>query len=208
MVTVLIRAFIIYFFLLLSLRFTGKRQLGELQVSELITTFMISELASAPIQDLSIPIIYSLIPIGFLLCAEVILSFLAIKSKSIKKIFFGNPSFIIRKGTIDQKELGRLRIGINELLGQLRLKSIGDVSQVEYAVLEQNGQLSVLKSNDNFAHTLIADGEINSAGLDLCGKNEEWLYNQLNARSLNKKEVFLMTVDENGQTNIIYKEEK
>jgi uncharacterized membrane protein YcaP (DUF421 family) len=104
MVTVLIRAAIIYTILLISLRLTGKRQVGELQISELITTFMISELAASPIQDLSIPLIYSIVPIIFLLCAEISLSFLATKSKRLKKLFFGNPSIIIRKGKLNQKD--------------------------------------------------------------------------------------------------------
>ena len=111
MVTVLIRATIIYSLLLLALRLTGKRQVGELQISELITTFMISELAASPIQDLSIPLIYSILPITLLLCIEIILSFWATKSKRVKKLFFGNPSIIVEKGILNQKELSRLRIG-------------------------------------------------------------------------------------------------
>ena len=147
MVTVLIRTAIIYLLLLLALRLTGKRQVGELQISELITTFMISELATSPIQDLSIPLIYSIIPIVFLLCAEIILSFLATKSKKLKKLFFGDPSFIIKNGKLDQDELGKLRIGINEFLWELRIKDVSDIDDVEYAILEQNGKLSVfLKS--------------------------------------------------------------
>ena len=106
MVTVLIRTVIIYLLLLVALRLTGKRQLGELQISELITTFMISELAASPIQDLSIPIIYSIIPITVLLCFEIVLSFLATKSAFTKKAFFGNPSIIIEKGVLKQDTRG------------------------------------------------------------------------------------------------------
>lgn len=224
MVTVLIRATIIYLVLLFALRLTGKRQVGELQISELITTFMISELATTPIQNLSIPLVYSIIPIILLLCAEIILSFLATKSKGLKKIFFGNPSIIIKDGVIDQKELGRLRIGINELLGELRLKDVGDLSDVNYAILEQNGKLSVfLKKdkqpltlqdasikgpNEGICHAVIVDGEINESNLKFAGKDEAWLCGLLRARNINMKEIFLLTVNDANKTTIVYKDEK
>ena len=224
MVTVLIRAAIIYLTLLISLRLTGKRQVGELQISELITTFMISELATTPIQNLSIPLIYSTIPIILLLCTEIILSFLATKSKTLKKMFFGNPSVIIKNGVVDQKELSRLRIGINELLGELRLKDVSDISYVDYAILEENGKLSVfLKSSqqpptlcdlnlkrkpEGIAHAVIVDGEINESNLQFSGKSHSWLCTQLRIRNIDMKEIFLMTVNDAGQVSIIYKEEK
>ena len=224
MVTVLIRATIIYLFLLFALRLTGKRQVGELQISELITTFMISELATTPIQNLSIPLVYSVMPIILLLCAEIILSFLTTKSNTLKKMFFGNPSIVIKDGVVDQKELGRLRIGINELLGQLRLKDVGDLSDVNYAILEQNGQLSVFLKKDKqtltlqdagvkaqdegICHAVIVDGEINESNLKFAGKNQAWLTGVLRARNINMKEIFLLTVNDTDQTTIIYKDKK
>lgn len=224
MVTVLIRAAIIYTFLLISLRLTGKRQVGELQISELITTFMISELAASPIQDLSIPLIYSIVPIVFLLCAEISLSFLATKSKKLKKLFFGNPSIIIRKGKLNQGELSRLRIGVNELLGELRLKDVSDISDVEYAILEQNGKLSVFlkqgkqpvcaqdlnieRKDSGIAHAIVVDGEINESNLKYADKNEKWLYSYLTKHDLSLDCIFLMTVSDNNDITIIKKEEK
>lgn len=224
MVTVLIRATIIYSLLLISLRLTGKRQVGELQISELITTFMISELAASPIQDLSIPLIYSIFPIILLLCAEIVLSFLATKSKKLKKVFFGSPSIIINKGRLNQKELSRLRIGINELLGELRLKDVSDISDVDYAILEQNGKLSVFLKQDKqpicaqdlnierksvgIAHAVIIDGEINESNLRLAGKNNAWLIKYLNRIGLSLNKIYLMTIDDNENINIIKKEEK
>ena len=209
MVTVLIRTMIIYLFLIFALRLTGKRQVGELQISELIITFMISELATSPIQDLSIPLVYSVIPIIFLLCAEIIVSFLATKSKKLKSLFFGNPSIIIEKGVVKQKELAKSRIGINELLGELRLKDIGDISIVEYAYLEQNGKLSVFASKQNspITHAVIVDGEIDKANLSVAGKNTDWLNNYLGKNSLDAKKIFLMTIDDQNTINIINKEE-
>lgn len=224
MVTVLIRTLIIYFLLLLALRLTGKRQVGELEISELITTFMISELATSPIQDLSVPIIYSIIPIVFILCAEIILSFSAIKCKKLKKIFFGNPSFIIENGTLNQKELCRLRIGINEFLGELRQKDVSDISDIDYAILEQNGKLSVIlkeekqplckddlkliSNNGGLAHAIITDGALNESNLKHAGKSKEWIEKYIIHHNLNIESIFLMTVTSNGKISIIYKEEK
>ncbi len=224
MVTVLIRAAIIYSILLISLRLTGKRQVGELQISELITTFMISELAASPIQDLSIPLIYSIVPIVFLLCAEISLSFLATKSKRLKKLFFGNPSIIIKKGKLNQQELSRLRIGVNELLGELRIKDVSDISDVDYAILEQNGKLSVFLKQDKqplcakdlkierkssgIAHAIVVDGEINESNLSYAGKNIKWLMSYINKTNLALDEIFLMTVNDDNNITIIKKEEK
>lgn len=224
MVTVLLRATIIYLILLISLRLTGKRQVGELQISELVTTFMISELATTPIQNLSIPLIYSIMPIVLLLCTEIILSFLAIKSKTLKKAFFGNPSIIIEHGIVNQKELKRLRIGINELLGELRLKDVSDISHVDYAILEQNGKLSVflkkdkqtvvaedlqiLTKQEGICHAVVTDGQINDTNLSLAKKEKKWLFQELRARNIELKEVFLLTVNDADEISIIYKEEK
>ena len=224
MVTVIIRATIIYLLLLIALRLTGKRQVGELQLSELVTTFMISELATTPIQNLSIPLIYSIIPIILLLCTEIILSFLATKSNGLKKMFFGNPSIVIRNGVIDQKELSRLRIGINELLGELRLKDVSDISDVNYAILEQNGKLSVFlkkerqtvtledsriqKQDEGICHAVIIDGKINESNLQFSGKSQDWLCGLLRTHNINMKEIFLLTVNDTDQTTIVLKNNK
>ena len=224
MVTVLIRTTIIYITLLIALRLTGKRQVGELQISELITTFMISELATTPIQNLSTPLIYSILPIVLLLCTEIVLSFFATKSKTMKKMFFGNPSVIIKNGVINQKELSRLRIGINELLGELRLKDVSDISHVDYAILEQNGKLSVFlksgkqnvclddikirKQSEGISHAVIIDGEINISNLSYANKTEKWLHKYLHAHNINMEEIFLLTVNDANEVTVVYKEEK
>lgn len=222
MATVLLRATVIYISLILSLRLTGKRQIGELQISELIITFMISELASTPIQDLSIPISYSILPIILLLCYEIIISFSITKSKILKKVFTGNPTIIIKKGKLNQGELAKSRIGISEFLGELRAKDVSDISTVDYAILEQNGKLSVFLKDENqpvtkkdlglqpkscgICHAVIVDGDINESNLKDTCKNAKWLNKFLNEHKLKCDDIFLFTVDDLNTINIIMKD--
>ena len=211
MATVLIRTSIIYILFTFAIRLMGKRQVGEMQLSELITTFMLSELAINPIQDISIPISYSIIPLIFLFSMEIVTSFLSAKFPGFRKVFVGTPSIIIKNGIIDQSELSRLRISINELLSELRLKNIGSVDEVDYAILEQNGQLSVFpKSNSSgkLSHALITDGKINSSVLALASKSEDWISRELSKRTLTLDSIYLMAVDDKENINIIIKEEK
>lgn len=213
MATVLIRTAIIYVLFTIAIRLMGKRQVGELQISELITTFMLSELAINPIQDISIPIAYALVPLVFLFSMEVITSFLVTKLPKFRRAFMGAPSIIIRSGELDQKELGRLRISISELLSELRLKNVSKIEDVDYAILEQNGQLSVflkgnMQSSIGIAHAIIQDGKINYSALKEAGKSPDWVSERLQERNLKLKEAFLMTCDEGGNINIIKKEEK
>ena len=219
MATVLIRTFLIYLLFICAIRLTGKRQVGELQISELVITFMISELATLPIQDITIPFSYAAIPIIFLLCFEVIVSFLITKFPLLKKAFSGNPSFLIQNGVINQKELERLRIGINELIGELRLKDVSDISEVDYAILEQNGKLSVFLKRDKqtltlsdigisdkrcgIGHAVIIDGNIDYTNLKQAQKNEAWLKKELLTRELALHDIYLMTVDDSSNINVI-----
>lgn len=222
MATVFVRTIIIYLLFVVTVRLMGKRQVGELQLSELIITFLLSELAVNPIQDISIPIAYAVVPLLLLLAIEVILSFGATKSKTMKNLFFGNPSIIIKNGVLDQKELGRLRIGINELLGELRLKGYPDISQIEYAIIEQNGKLSAFPKVKNQPATLedlkiekkeggiplpiILDGNIDQSNLKALHKTEGWLYEYVSKRNLYVKDIFLLSCDSNGSINIVTKE--
>ena len=224
MATVFIRTAIIYFIFFFSIRIVGKRQIGELQLSEFITTLMMSELAVNSIQDISIPISYSVIPVIFLLCVEIIISFLSTKSQWLKNLLFGSPSIIIKNGKIDQKQLTKLRMSVNELLSELRLKDISNVDEVDYAIIEQNGKLSVFpkpkKQNvtredmkikadgDTLTFSLITDGEISRNDLYYVGKDEAWLKDYLKKRNIEIKDVFLLTMGKSGHVSIVFKEEK
>ena len=207
MATILIRTVIIYFFLSVSLKIMGKRQIGEFEVGELVSTLLISEIASVPISDTSVPILHAVIPVIFILTIEIITAALKNKFPAIKRVVEGTPVYIIYKGKLLQKALRDNRISINEILSELRVLGIGDISEVEYAVLEQNGKLSVIKKEDgNIAHNIIVDAEISYTTIEALGYDDAWLKKSLFVYGVEPDEVFLMTVDDNGKTNLIKKE--
>ena len=222
MLTVFLRTLIMYFTLVTAVRLTGKRQIGELQVSELVVTYMLSELAVFPITDKNAPLIHSIVPIVVLLSLEVVFSFLQTKSIRFRKFFSGGPTLLISKGELDAAELAKNRIDLEEFLGELRLKGAFNISDVEYAFLEENGQLSVLlkASQSPFipsqldlpvtergcAHAVIVDGVINEVGLCSASKSQQWLENLLTKENVDTANVFLMTVDDAESATIIVRD--
>lgn len=208
MASVLIRTLIIYVFLSFSIKVMGKRQIGELEIGELISTLLISEVAALPIADPDIPLSSAIFPIIFIISLEILVSFIKNKSEKMKRIIDGEPAFVIYRGKLRQRVLRENRISMNEILSELRVLGVGDILEVDYAILEQNGKLSVLKKEkDRLAHTLIIDGEVNERALSALGYDKEWLSKNLNKKNCKEGDVFLMTVDDNGNINII-KEEK
>ena len=204
MATILIRTIIIYFFLTVSLKIMGKRQIGEFEVGELVSTLLISEIASIPICDSSVPILHAVIPVSFILCLEIIIAALKNKSTKLKRIVEGTPVYIIYKGKLLQNALRDNRVSVNEILSELRVQGVGDISEVEYGILEQNGKLSVIKKSDGgSAHNIIIDGEIESKTIKTLGYNDAWLQKQLTKFNVDPSEVFLMTVDDNNKINLI-----
>ncbi len=210
MASILIRTLIIYVLLSFALKVMGKRQLGELEIGELVSTLLISEIASISIDDTNIPLLNAILPILLIFSLEIILSSLKNKSEKMKKLLEGDPVYIIYKGKLLQKALDDNRMSVNELLSEMRLQGIGDISEIRYAILEQNGKLAILKNgtDGNIAHTLIIDTVIQENNLKNLGYDEKWLQNELSKSRISQKNVFLMTVDDNRQTNIIKKDEK
>lgn len=204
MLSIFIRTIIIYVVLNIMLKIMGKRQIGELEVNELVSTLLISEIASAPITDGDVPMLYALIPILFICATEIVLAFIKNKLPLMKRAIEGKSVYIIYKGKLRQRVLAENRISINEILTEMRIQGIGDISEVEYGMLEQNGKVSLLKKADNAVHTLIADGELDRESMSELMMNEETVKNMIGERRID--EVFLLTVDDNGQTHIIPKE--
>ena len=224
MATALIRTFLIYILLTATLRLMGKRQIGELEISELVSTLLLSELASAAIGDPSMPLTFSLLAILLIVALEFFISNIKNRAPFLKKVFDGTPSVLIKRGRIDQKELRRMRISVEELFSAFRLQGIGIPEDVYYAVLEQNGQLSVVLRAEKspltpsdagekpvergMAHALIVDGKISPAALAFCGKDETWVKQVCRKHKTAVSDVFLLTVDDSEQISIIKKEEK
>lgn len=204
MLSIFIRTIIIYVVLNIMLKIMGKRQIGELEVNELVSTLLISEIASAPITDGDVPMLYALIPILFICATEIVLAFIKNKLPLMKRAIEGKSVYIIYKGKLRQRVLAENRISINEILTEMRIQGIGDISEVEYGMLEQNGKVSLLKKADNAVHTLITDGELDRESMSELMMNEETVKNMIGERRID--EVFLLTVDDNGQTHIIPKE--
>ena len=208
MTSIVIRTIIVYILLSFALRIMGKRQLGELDVSELVSTLLISEIASIPIDDPDIPLMNAIIPILFILAVEIILSTIKNKSEGLKELIEGKPQYIIYKGRLLQKTLKDNRISINELLSEMRTQGVGDIDDVYYAAVEQNGSLSILKKEDsNMAHPIIIDGKMIEENLKAHGYDERWLNKRLGEKKVKMEEVFLMTVSDDEKINIIKKEE-
>lgn len=209
MTSIVVRTVIIYLLLSISLRIMGKRQLGELDVGELVSTLLISEIASIPIDDPDIPLLNAVIPILFILAVEIILSTIKNKSERMKGLIEGRPEYIIYKGRLLQRSLSNNRISVNELLSEMRSQGIGDIEEVYYAAIEQNGSLSILKKDDSvMAHALIIDKMIIEDNLKYHGYDRVWLSRRLEEAGVRQEEVFLMTINDEGKINLITKEEE
>ncbi len=206
MASIVIRTLLVYLFLSVSLKIMGKRQIGELEVGELVSTLLVSEVAALPIADPDIPLMNAVIPIIFIVCLEIILSFAKNKSEKLKKFIEGDPIILINKGKLNQNALMENRISINELLCEIRLHGMGSIEDVNYAVLEPNGKLSIFDEDENFTHTVMVDTEVDEKALTKLGYNDAWLKKQLSKHKVKQNEIFLMTVDDSGESYIIKKE--
>ena len=223
MTVILIRTVIIYFSLIIAMRLMGKRQIGELEVSDLVTTLIVSEIAALPISDNTIPIMHAIIPIIILLFFEVFSSMLLAKCPRLKGLVSGNPTILINQGRINKKALVNSRISVDELVSQLRQKDITDIAEVHYAILEQNGRITVvpkasakqptvkqmdIKAKESgISHIMISQGRINKYGLRLKNTDKKAILHELALQNLNLKDVFLMTIDDDGKTQIIRKKD-
>lgn len=224
MMTAFTRTIILYFLIMLSLRFLGKRQIGELEPSELVLTMMLSDLATVPMQDFGIPLLSGVIPILTLLALSMLLSQLSLDHLRFRALVCGTPVVLIRNGVLQQEAMRQNRYTIDELLEELRSQGVSSTEEVKYAVLENSGQLSVLPWTRQKAPTaqqlgmeveddvtlpviLINDGRVLDRNLRLCGRDRLWLQETLTRRGLSSpREVFLLTLDELEQITCVRKE--
>ena len=224
MLIILFRTAILYVLVLLTFRILGKRQVGELQPVDLVLTFLLSEFLSISIQDTQAPLINTLIPVMLLIGLEILVSVLSMKSIRLRTLVQGNPLPVIRNGKLDQKQLKQLRFTVDDLLEALRKKDIFDISEVQYAIVETDGTLSVLlkpesraPQNSDLQTTpvdngmpclVISDGQVIHTPFKLCDMTDQKLENILKKNKIRAEHILLMTADRGGNYYWIEKAEK
>lgn len=224
MFVTMVRAIILYFTVIISLRLMGKRQIGELQPGELVVTIMISECAAAPIQDLDRPALNGIIAIFFLVILEVVFSIATLKVPFLRRVLDGSPTVIIKNGVIDQKNMKNLRMSIDDVNEALRQQGIFDIREVAFAVVETGGKLSVKKkfaksevtaemlgippSPDIMPVTVIGDGKVSKPGMELCNMTQKKLEKILKTQKLDSKNIFILLTDGKNDVFVVEKEKK
>lgn len=220
------RTLILYAVIVFGIRLMGKRQLGELQPTELVITIIISNIATLPLEEVDTPLFMGLVPIISLVACEVLMSLLSLHSKKARRILSGKPAIVIEHGKIDQKKLHELRYSADDLMAQLRSQSIFDVSEVEFAIVETTGTLSIYQKylNRNMtpstlnmpdeqqknspALVVVSEGYVNHTNLKVMNKTGEWVEQIAGSYHTSIDRVFLMTVDGEDKITLIKKEER
>ena len=200
------RTVILYFLVVTALRVMGKRQIGELQPSELVVAIMISDLATIPMGDNSIPLIMGIVPIFTLVFAETLLSYLCMKSSVVRSLVTGRPAYIIYNGIINQKEMIKARYSISDLTEELRMLNVFDISSVERALLETNGKISVLTkdNSDKIGYILICDGALQPNNISCSPFDEKDIKKFIGKRKT--EDIFLLSVNSEKEVYCILKE--
>ena len=195
MINVIFRTTFFYFFILVAYRIMGKREVGQLGIIDLIISILIAELAAMSIENHKESIFLTIVPISILVIIEVVLAFISVKSKKLKITLEGKPVLLICNGKINYKELIRQRYTMDDLLVSLRQQSIKSIDEVEYAILESNGKLSIFKYNffrtkSNFPMPLILDGKIQTKTLEYLHKDINWINKELFENNLTSENIF------------------
>lgn len=225
MLITFIRTIILYFLVIISIRLMGKRQIGELQPYELVITLMLSDLASLPMQDTRLPLLLGIIPIITLLFVKIVISEIQQHSRLFEKLLDGTPSVIISHGEINLKMMKKQRLTMNDILEELRSAGYLDISDIQYAIIETNGTISIIPKSDcdnvkrkdlkikesesKIPIVLLEDGKLNKNSLKSLNKDEKWLDEKL--KSLNyppRDKLFLIMLDSDGKLFIQKKNQK
>ena len=214
MILILVRTVIIYILVLFVMRFMGKREIGQMQPFELVIAIMIADLAATPMAEIGIPILYGIIPIFGLLLMHIIISILNLKSIKIREIICGKPRILIYRGRIDEQAMIKENFTINELQERLRGNNINNIGDVEFAILETSGQITVvqkpekraLKPEDfnmqvpyeGIAYDLVIDGKIMTENLDKLGKDYNWLEQEVGKFNMKPEEALIVVLNGDG----------
>ena len=225
MLIVFFRVLLIYLLITACLRLMGKRQLGQLQPAELVVTILVSNIATMAIEDANVPLLSGVVPILALVCFDVLVSALALRSKRVRELVSGSPRIIIRDGQIDQHQLRELRFTIDDMMEQLRAKDVFDIRQVAFAIVETTGAFSVYLKPEAQPATagmlqpsptgspappvvVISDGAVIESALNYCNLRPQWLQKVLQQEGYQPRQVFLMTCDRQAQYLIVPKQSR
>lgn len=217
-----IRTIVLYLVLIFTVRLMGKRQIAEMEPAEFVVTMLLANLAAVPMQDNAIPLLSGLVPILTVLAAELILAVLSMKFIPMRTLLCGKPSILISNGVIDQNALRQGRISLDELTEKLREKDVFDLSTVQFAIMETDGELTIMLypeckpanakaagikvKNTFLPFTIISDGKVLRDNLRLSGFDGKWLSGVLAKLDCKSKDIFLLTVDASGKTCTVIKE--
>lgn len=189
-INIIIKTFILYFFIVICYRIMGKKEVGQLSIIDLIVSILIAELAAMSIEETNRSILISVIPIALLVIIQVSLSLLTLKSNAFRKFIDGNPQILINKGKVNFKQMQKTRYSLDDLISQLREQGIKNLDEVNYAILENNGKLSVFSDNNVYPMPIILDGVIDVDTVKNMNKDIDWVYSILNKNKLKLNEVF------------------
>ena len=213
----LIRTLLLYIVIIVAVRLMGKRQISELQTSELVVTLLISDIAAIPMQDTGQPLVSGFIPIAVLVMCEIVVSVLMLKIPKFRRVVCGRPIVVISDGKLIQSEMKRLRMSTEDLGEQLRQRNVFSLDDVAYAIIETNGKkpdkepptagmMGVALPNTGIETVVISDGILSEFAMKLCNKSPEWIRGILHAKNIRQEDVFIMTANTKGDYNIIPKE--
>lgn len=224
MIITVLRTIVMYFFVVVILRLMGKRQIGELEPSELVVTIIISDIAAMPITNLGVPLVGSMLAILILLILEIFLSYLAYRSLRLRTLLYGKPSMFFQKGNLNQKEMQKQRFNLADLMEELRSNGVVSLDQVDYVLMETNGKVSVIMKAENspvtpsdmrikpepvrMSYVIIDNGNLVYNNMDRLGLNDEWLEKQLKSKNLKEiRDVFYLSFEQDsGKTVLIPRE--
>lgn len=205
-INLVIKTTVLYVYIMLCYRLMGKKEVGKLGIIDLIVSVLIAELAAMSIESNETSILVSLIPIAVLVVIQISLSYISLKSVKVRKLIDGSPKIIINKGKVDFKEMSKLRYSLDDLISQLREQSIKSIEEVKYAILENNGKLSIFTDDNIYPMPIIVDGVIDNYTINNMNKDTSWVYNLLKKNNIELENVFYAFYTKN-KTFIIKKDD-
>ena len=219
-----IRTLILIVVVTVAVRLMGKRTIGEMQASELVVTLLISDLAAVPMQEIGVPLLSGIVPIAVLVCVEIIISAVLLRNAKMWRVVNGSPVVVVRDGKVEQNALRELRMTNEDLFEGLRKSGVFKISSVKYAIVETDGQMSVLQyasqipaaaqdagievSEDDMEFLVVSDGGIDQRSMTLAGTNEEMIRRAADENGVPMEEIFIMTASPAGKMKIVRREKQ